>query len=185
MARFLYLGYRCNCNEVKCCERLIPREIRAVIANETNAGVFTVSDFDLEAFLPYQLSVLSARVSLGFSDLYKQKFGISVPEWRVVAHLSQAGTVSVREIHQRVDMDKSKVSRAATRLEVAGYVSKKVNGSDRRLVELELTQKGRDMIAELAPIAQNYEAKVMAELGDQAPCFRTALKTLLNEKAEK
>lgn len=144
-----------------------------------------MSDFDLEAFLPYQLSVLSARVSLRFSDLYKQKFGITLPEWRVVAHLSHAGTVSVREIHQRVDMDKSKVSRAATRLEVAGYVSKRVNGGDRRLVELELTQKGRDMIAELTPIAQAYEAHVLAALGDQAPCFRKALNRLLNEKATK
>ena len=141
-----------------------------------------MSDFDLEVFLPYQLSVLAARVSLGFSDLYKQKFGITVPEWRVVAHLSQAGTVSVREIHQRVDMDKSKVSRAATRLELAGYVSKKINGSDRRLVELELTQKGRDMIAELTPIAQDYEASVLAALGDQAPSFRTALNTLMKRQ---
>lgn len=148
-------------------------------------GISTVSDFDLEAFLPYQLSVLAARVSIEFSDLYKQKFGISIPEWRVVAHLSHAGTVSVREIHQRVNMDKSKVSRAATRLEVAGYVSKRVNGSDRRLVELELTQRGRDMVAELTPIALEYEASVLATLNDHAPGFRTALNKLLNEKAAK
>lgn len=144
-----------------------------------------MSDFDLEAFLPYQLSVLAARVSIEFSDLYKQKFGISIPEWRVVAHLSHAGTVSVREIHQRVNMDKSKVSRAATRLEVAGYVSKRVNGSDRRLVELELTQRGRDMVAELTPIALEYEASVLATLNECAPSFRTALNKLLNEKAAK
>lgn len=141
-----------------------------------------MSDFDLNSFLPYQLSVLAARVSLGFSDLYKQKFGISIPEWRVVAHLSQAGSVSVREIHQRVDMDKSKVSRAASRLEAAGYISKKINGNDRRLVELELTQKGRDMIAELTPMAQAYEASVLETLADQAPDFRTALNTLLKRQ---
>ncbi len=141
-----------------------------------------MSDFDLNSFLPYQLSVLAARVSLGFSDLYKQKFGISIPEWRVVAHLSQAGSVSVREIHQRVDMDKSKVSRAATRLETAGYISKKINGNDRRLVELELTQKGRDMIAELTPMAQAYEASVLKTLADQAPDFRIALNTLLKRQ---
>ena len=144
-----------------------------------------MNDFDLDAFLPYQLSVLAARVSCGFSDLYQQKFGITLPEWRVVAHLSQAGSVSVREIHQRVDMDKSKVSRAATRLEEAGYVSKRVNGNDRRLVELELTEKGHKMVGELTPIAQEYEASVLAALGKHAPCFRAALETLLNEKAAK
>ncbi|MCK4713735.1 MAG: MarR family transcriptional regulator [Marinosulfonomonas sp.] len=140
-----------------------------------------MSDFDLDAFLPYQLTVLAARVSHGFSDLYRQKFGISIPEWRVVAHLSQAGPVSVREIHQKVDMDKSKVSRAATRLEAAGYVTKRINHTDRRLVELELTANGRAMIDELTPIAQTYEAEVLAMLGDHAPCFRAALETLLKD----
>lgn len=143
-----------------------------------------MSDFDLDAFLPYQLAVLAARVSHGFSDLYRQKFGISTPEWRVVAHLSQAGSVSVREIHQKVDMDKSKVSRAASKLETAGYVTKRINGSDRRLVELELTEKGRAMIDELAPIAQAYEAQVLATLGEHGSCFRTALETFLKDKKD-
>ena len=143
-----------------------------------------MSDFDLDAFLPYQLSVLAAQVSHGFAALYKQKFGITLPEWRVVAHLSHAGPVSVREIHQRVAMDKSKVSRAASRLEAAGYVSKQINEDDRRLVELELTGKGHAMINELAPIAKEYEASVLAALGDHSPCFRAALETLLKEKAD-
>ncbi len=143
-----------------------------------------MSDFDLDAFLPYQLSVLSAQVSHGFSTLYKKKFGITMPEWRVVAHLSHAGPVSVREIQQRVAMDKSKVSRAASRLEAAGYVSKRINEGDRRLVELELTEKGHAMINELAPTAKEYEARVLATLGDHAPCFRAALETLLKEKAD-
>lgn len=143
-----------------------------------------MSDFDLDAFLPYQLSVLAAKVSLGFSALYKQKFGISLPEWRVVAHLSHAGSVSVREIHQRVAMDKSKVSRAASRLEAAGYINKRVNDGDRRLVELELTAKGHAMINELTPIAKEYEAGVLAALGDHSPCFRAALETLLKEKTD-
>ncbi len=139
-----------------------------------------MTEFDLDAFLPYQLAVLSSRVSRGFSTLYQQKFGISVAEWRVVAHLSQAGTVSVREIHERVDMDKSKVSRAASRLEQAGYVSKASNASDGRLVALSLTDKGRAMVEELAPLARDYERAVLADLGADAPGFRAALEHLLN-----
>lgn len=143
-----------------------------------------MSGFDLDAFLPYQLSVLAAQVSDGFSTLYRQKFGITLPEWRVVAHLSHAGPVSVREIHQKVAMDKSKVSRAASRLEAAGYVSKQINDSDRRLVELELTKMGHAMINELTPIAKEYEARVLATLGKHSPCFRAALETLLKEKTD-
>ncbi len=138
-----------------------------------------MAKFDLDAFLPYQLAVLSSRVSREFASLYRQKFGISIPEWRVIAHLSQSGSVSVREIHQKVDMDKSKVSRAAARLEKAGYISKRLNPDDRRLVELALTDKGRAMVEEITPMARAYEERVLAALGPEAACFRAALERLL------
>ena len=138
-----------------------------------------MSDFILDDFLPYQLAVAASRVSRAYARLYQKRFGITIPEWRVVAHLSKAGAVSVREIHERVDMDKSKVSRAASRLEAAGYVTKRVNKADRRLVELALSDKGSAMIEELAPIAKSFEAKVLAQLGDGASVFQTELARLI------
>ncbi|MBT2130250.1 MarR family winged helix-turn-helix transcriptional regulator [Aliiroseovarius lamellibrachiae] len=116
--------------------------------------------FKLNDFLPYQIAVLSSRISAEFSKHYRDAYGITVSEWRVVAHLSQANSVSVREIHKRVDMDKPKVSRAASRLEGAGFITKTVNPHDRRLVELELTEKGREMIDALAPIARSYQEEL-------------------------
>ena len=139
-----------------------------------------MTTFKLDDFLPYQIAVLSSRVSAEFSKHYHEAYRISVSEWRVVAHLSQADSVSVREIHKRVDMDKPKVSRAASRLEAAGYITKTINPGDRRLVELSLTDKGRVMIDALAPIAENYEAQLTQLLGAQVTDFREALVTLLN-----
>ena len=144
-----------------------------------------MTDFKLDEFLPYQLAVAASRVSRAFSAHYIEKFGISTPEWRVVAHLSQEGSVSVREIHRRVDMDKSKVSRAAGRLEAAGYISKTENRSDRRLVELQLTEKGREMIDQLAPVARGFEQELLAHLGEDGATFRGALDDLLNATAAK
>lgn len=130
-----------------------------------------MTDFSLESFLPYQLSELSRRVSAGFSQHYRDRYGISVAEWRVMAHLSQEAAVSVREIHDRVGMDKPKVSRAASRLEAAGYITKMVNPQDRRLVELSLTRKGIDLIDTLAPIAAAYQEELLQTLGDGAQDF--------------
>ena len=150
-----------------------------IVGKETKGpGVTT---FKLDDFLPYQLAVLSSRVSAEFSKHYREAYGISVSEWRVVAHLSQADSVSVREIHKRVDMDKPKVSRAASRLEAAGYITKTINPNDRRLVELSLTEKGRAMIDALAPIADDYEAQLTTLLGKEDGCFREALVGLLNK----
>jgi DNA-binding MarR family transcriptional regulator len=137
-------------------------------------------DFDLNAFLPYRLAVVAARVSRGFAERYRAEFGLTIPEWRVLAHLAQSGTVSVREIQARVDMDKSKVSRAATRLEAAGLVEKRAHGTDRRLLEMSLTAEGRALFARIVPIAKAYEAEIMAQLPD-GPGFRAMLQALLPE----
>lgn len=131
--------------------------------------------FDLSSFLPYQIAVAASRVSRDFSERYRKEFGLSIPEWRVLAHLSHSGPVSVREIHARVDMDKSKVSRAAARLEAAGLVSRRENTADRRLVSLTLTAEGESLMTRLVPLARAYEAEVLRRLGPDAGGFRAAL----------
>ena len=136
---------------------------------------------ELDAFIPYQMMVVASRMSRQFSTLYRQKFGISVPEWRVVAHLSQSGTVSVREIQKRVDMEKSKVSRAATRLQNLGYVAKSANPTDGRLVALTLTKKGKEMMAELIPLADEFNAKIKSELQNDFAPFSKALDRLFGD----
>lgn len=138
--------------------------------------------FVLERFLPYQLAVAASRTSREFAALYRERFGIGIAEWRVVAHLSQAGRVSIREIFDRVDMDKSRVSRAAARLEEAGYVSKERGRTDRRLIELALTEKGHAMMREIAPLAETFERALADRLGACEPGFRAGLETLM--KAE-
>ena len=141
-----------------------------------------LADFELDTFLPYQLAVAASRVSREFAAIYRDRFGLSIPEWRVIAHLGQSGAVSVREIHLKVDMDKSKVSRAAARLQEAGLVAKAVNPADRRLVALELTGAGRRMVAEIAPLAQAFETALLAELGPDAEAFRRALARLIGDE---
>lgn len=144
-----------------------------------------MTDFDLDAFLPYQLAVAAGRVSRGFAERYRAEFGITIPEWRVLAHLSAAGgPVSVREIHARVDMDKSKVSRAAARLEQAGLVAKATNDADRRLVALTLTRAGQALVARIVPLALDWQAKMTAQLGsaEDVAAFRRVLARVI-EKA--
>ena len=135
-------------------------------------------EFDLDSFLPYQLSVAASRVSRAFAERYRRDFGLSIPEWRVLAHLAQAGAVSVREIHARVDLDKSRVSRAAARLEAAGHISKTPDPQDGRLVQLALTDKGRGLVDRIIPVAMQYQAELEARLGNEAESLRRALARL-------
>jgi DNA-binding MarR family transcriptional regulator len=137
--------------------------------------------FELDKFLPYRLSLAAARVSRRFAARYEAETGLSNPEWRVLAHLAQAGPVSVRDIHVRVDMDKSRVSRAASRLEEAGLVTKLGHAGDRRLVALSLTRAGRALMDRLEAIADAFQAELLAELGTDAVGLEAGLDRVIRD----
>jgi DNA-binding MarR family transcriptional regulator len=138
--------------------------------------------FDLDSFLPYRLAVAAQRVSAEFASHYAGAHGLTTAEWRVLAHLANAsGPLSVREIHDRVAMDKSKVSRAAARLELSGLIAKGEDPRDRRLVALSLTGAGQAVMAELVPLALDYEARLLGRL---APEERAALGGILERLLE-
>lgn len=140
--------------------------------------------FDLDHFLPYRLNVAAAQISRRFAALYGPEAGLTVPEWRVLAHLSRSGSVSVRDIHERVNLDKSMVSRAATRLEEAGIVRKSGHATDRRLIALELTPQGQQLMARLGRIADAFQAELKAELGPLAAPFDAALERLMQGQSD-
>jgi DNA-binding MarR family transcriptional regulator len=139
-------------------------------------------DFDLMRFTPYRLAVAAQKLSEGLARQYRSRFGISIPEWRVLVHLLQADDVSVRDIELRVAMEKSKVSRAASRLETAGYIVKRTNEADRRLLHLALTPKGRALMAELLPLAMAFQAQIAAQLGPALAGLETGLDRLLKDR---
>ncbi|MGB7268735.1 MAG: MarR family winged helix-turn-helix transcriptional regulator [Albidovulum sp.] len=120
--------------------------------------------FQLSDFLPYQLSVLSERVSRRLSVEYEKTHGLSVAEWRVLVHLGHSGTVSVREIHNCVNMEKSRVSRAVSRMEGAGLLQKLPGAVDGRLVEITLTGAGHRALNEILPVAIAVESRLRASV---------------------
>lgn len=134
--------------------------------------------FELDDFLPYRLAVAASQVSRRFAALYAAEAGLSIPEWRVLAHLAGSGPVSVRDINARVNLDKSVVSRAASRLERAGWLRKSGDDSDQRLVALELTDQGRALMDRLGRIADAFQAELMQELGEDGPHLSRALARL-------
>jgi DNA-binding MarR family transcriptional regulator len=116
--------------------------------------------FDLETFLPYRLSVTTNRVSRAFAAHYEQEFGISIPEWRVIAVLGAFAPLSSNEICERTAMDKAKVSRAVASLLKAGAIAREAHGTDQRLIQLTLSRKGQKIYDAIVPRARAIEAEV-------------------------
>lgn len=140
-------------------------------------------DFDLDTYLPYQMTVLADRLSQGLAKRYKDRFGISIAEWRVLVNVGYSDSPSVRDIERRVGLEKSKISRAASKLEVKGYLVKQVADDDRRLLKLALTPKGIDLLNDLIPLAAAFQDDVHAKLGPQRAALTEALGTLMERTA--
>jgi len=137
--------------------------------------------FELDRFLPYRMAVAADRLSAGLARRYRAHYGIGIAEWRVLVHLAHSGEVSVRDIERRVSLEKSKVSRAAARLEAAGHIAKTRNAGDRRLVSLSLTERGHGLMAELLPLALAYQEKLEALLDEHLTHLEAALDLLMEE----
>lgn len=118
----------------------------------------------LDRFLPYRLSVLSNTVSKGIAALYADRFGITIPEWRVLAVLGHFGPATSAEICRRTAMDKVQVSRAIQRLTTGGLIDREVDPADRRRATIAMTAKGRSVHREIVPLALSCEATLLESL---------------------
>ncbi|SDJ97435.1 MarR family winged helix-turn-helix transcriptional regulator [Aliiruegeria lutimaris] len=122
--------------------------------------------FNLSEFLPYRLAVLSERVSKRVALAYSESHGLTVPEWRVLVHLSRCRQVSVREIHNCVNLEKPRVSRAVARLEAVGLVDKTESQRDHRLVDISLTEAGWKLLDAIVPEALAVEQQLLSGLSE-------------------
>lgn len=111
----------------------------------------------LERFLPYRLSVLSNTVSKAIAKLYADRFGITIPEWRVMAVLGRFGPMSAADICKATAMDKVQVSRALQRLSDSRLVTRRTDRADRRRALVAMTPKGRETYDEIVPLALSRE----------------------------
>jgi len=126
-----------------------------------------MTELKLESFLPYRLARAAETVSLDFSHIYREKHGLSRPEWRVLATLAQFGKATATDIGGHSSMHKTKVSRAVFVLQQRKWLARKTDERDRRIEWLELTQGGKKEFARLAILARDYETRLLAALGKE------------------
>lgn len=138
-------------------------------------------EFDLDEFTPYMTAIVAQHLSEGLAREYRERFGISIPDWRVLVHLAGSGGASVRDIEKRVVMEKSKVSRTVARLEARKLVQKRPHADDKRLLHLSLTQDGRAMMSELLPLADWFQKRIKARLGADFEVFSRCLHRLRDD----
>ena len=139
----------------------------------------------LAGFLPYQLSVASNAVSDLIAERYRNRFALKVPEWRVMAVLGDAGSMTQRDLTTATLMDKVAVNRAVKVLEERGLVARVPNPDDGRSHLLELTGEGRSIHGEVMPLALATERDLLSGFApDQQQGLRDMLEAIRQRAGE-
>ncbi len=136
------------------------------------------ASLQLDAYLPYRLSVTSNAVSRLIARAYEDRFGLTIPQWRLVAVLGEHGPLTQQAIAARTVMDKVTVSRATQGLVKRRFVQRAPHGADGRSHHLALSSAGRRLYDEVAPVALDYEARLLRHF---EPAAVASLKRLLLE----
>lgn len=120
----------------------------------------------LERFMPYRLARLSSTVSTAVAREYAKQFGLSIPEWRVIAILGRHPGLSAVEVAEQTFLDKVAVSRAVSKLLKAGRLDREFADADRRRSILNLSEKGREVHDGVAALALEFERQLLDGLDD-------------------
>lgn len=132
----------------------------------------------LDEFVPYRLSVLTNTVSSAIAGAYAERFGLSIPEWRVMAVLALEPGISAATVAERTAMDKVAVSRAVSNLLRTRRVVRAFADSDRRRSVLRLSSGGEEVYWRVVPFARRYEQNLLAALSESE---RTQLKLFIDQ----
>lgn len=118
----------------------------------------------LDDFLPYRLAVAAEAVSHALSTVYRDAYGLTREEWRILAALDDTGLLSSVEIARRTALDKVQVCRAAQRLEDRRLILRAIDADDRRLRLFGLTQSGKHLFAQVFPAVHLRAEELLANL---------------------
>lgn len=118
---------------------------------------------DLFKFVPFRLNRLAAEVSSALSAEYHERYGLDIPEWRVLATLGfRFEPCSAQYIAHCTRTHKSTISRAVTTLMKRQMIERVENADDRREFRLRMTAKGKALYEELIPRLQRREQEILA-----------------------
>jgi len=126
------------------------------------------SKLDLFRFVPFRLNRLAAEVSSALSVEYQERYGLDIPEWRVLATLGfRNEACSAQYIAHCTRTHKSTISRAVTSLMKRQLVERVENADDRREFALGMTKKGKALYEELIPRLLRREQEILSCLSAQ------------------
>lgn len=139
----------------------------------------------LERYLPYRLSIVSNKISSIVAQTYKDKFALSITEWRIMAVLGEYPGISADEISAKTQIEKSILSRAIAKLLKRHLIERSIAEDDKRRSEIVLSDMGAAVYKEIVPLSYQHEKDILQCLSEEEQKTFSELLDRLYQHAEK
>jgi DNA-binding MarR family transcriptional regulator len=135
---------------------------------------------DLDAIVEAMLYLYteSRRITKGLAGRY----GLTGPQLAVIKLLEPVGKLSLSELSSLIRARNSTVTGIIDRMEREGWVARRRSEADRRVINIELTQKGRELASGIAIEPVQIFRRVLSEL---SPRDAGDLRRILNRLARR
>jgi MarR family transcriptional regulator, organic hydroperoxide resistance regulator len=120
----------------------------------------TTNPLALESQVCFALSVAARSVISAYRPVL-EPVGLTHPQYLVMLALWENEPLSVRRLADLLALESATVSPLLKRLEALGYIARERSSSDERVVEVRLTEAGR----ELRAYAETIPTTMMKRLG--------------------
>jgi DNA-binding MarR family transcriptional regulator len=107
---------------------------------------------------------------------FEREVGLSAATWFLLTMLIEEDGISQGEVSHRFEVDPSRITRLAQRLEGEGLLCRKRDPEDNRVVRLHISPEGRLLIESLQERREGFEERLRQEFAQEELAeFRRAL----------
>ena len=119
------------------------------------------------------------RTYRAFMAAFEANIGQSMPRWRILLNLHQAGELSQKELALRLRTDPGALTRQIKAIESLGWVQRHNDAKDNRLTNVALTAQGKKVVEETLPRRTRFVENAFGDLSlDEVNALGKMLRTL-------
>lgn len=164
-----------------CCESLLKKRTATASAKRATSKTSPWSKISrngtslhIEDFITFRLTRLSNALRTNVTKRYLEEFGLSLPEWRLLALVTRLSPLRFSELTARSNMDKGQVSRTLRVMTKRGLTKMKALKRGTAYAEalaapvvVSVTAKGKALYKSVLPAAQRRQAEILLTLNDK------------------
>ncbi len=100
------------------------------------------------------------------STQLKKKFGLTGPQLIILQTVVDSDSISVTQLSKDVSLSQATATNITKRLESKGYLEKNKNATDKRRINLSVTEKGKAILEKVPPLLQEKFTSKFSKLED-------------------